>query len=98
MLEAYKDYWVRAIDFSGKTSREGYWYVILFNFVLSIVLGMILPENLQYVWSLVNLVPGTAVALRRLRSAGKNPLHYLWTFTIIGGFWVLYLLIQPDKD
>lgn len=98
MLEAYKDYWVRAIDFSGKTSRSGYWYVVLMNFLLSLVLGMVLPENLGYVWSLANMVPGVAVALRRLRSAGKNPLHYLWVLTGFGALWVLYLLVQPDQD
>lgn len=98
MLEAYQDYWVRAIDFSGKTSREGYWYVFLVNAVLSFVLGMILPDSLQYIWSLVNVVPAAAIGFRRIRSAGRNPFHYLWLLTIVGGLYVLYLLVQPDQD
>lgn len=46
MLEAYKDYWVRALDFSGKTSRSGYWYAFLVSFIVGVVLAFILPESI----------------------------------------------------
>ena len=46
MIDAYKKYWTRFADFSGRTSRRDYWLFVLMNIIVSIVLTMILSALL----------------------------------------------------
>ena len=75
--------------FSGRATRSEYWYVVLFGYLLAlliVLLGMMVdsPEliiGLSSVLSLILLVPGLAVCIRRHRkkwlvvSIGINTLY-----------------------
>ena len=43
-MKAFKEYWTRAFDFKGRTSRRDYWtaigFLILVSFVIGFVLGL----------------------------------------------------------
>ena len=39
MIEAYKNFWKNAFDFSNRTSRAGFWWVILCNVIISFIIG-----------------------------------------------------------
>ena len=80
-------------NFNGRARRSEYWYFWLFSFLVSIVctiltsiLGKVpvlgtLISIVTLVISLLLLVPGLAVAFRRLHDTGKS------------GWWILIALI-----
>jgi uncharacterized membrane protein YhaH (DUF805 family) len=63
-------------DFDGRASRSEYWYFFLFNVLISIAVGVVaalikLPI-LSTIYSLVMLLPGIAVAIRRMHDVDKS--------------------------
>jgi hypothetical protein len=41
-FEAYKSYWVNYVNFNDRTSRAGYWWVYLMNFIIETILSIVL--------------------------------------------------------
>ena len=88
-LEAIKKYAV----FSGRSRRKEYWYFVLFNIIVSIVLGWIdalLGTSSSYaagagllsgIYGLVVLIPSLAVTVRRLHDTDRS------------GWWILIALV-----
>lgn len=68
-------------DFSGRARRKEYWMFILFNAIISFVLGFIdglLGLNLlSYIYALVIFIPSLAVSVRRLHDIGRCGWWYL---------------------
>lgn len=66
------------VDFSGRARRSEYWYFVLFNVIVQAIAGVIdlhpsLPEDfLANLASLVVLLPGLGVAVRRMHDIGKS--------------------------
>lgn len=78
--------------FSGRAQRAEYWWFVLFNIIISIVLGVVdgatgtfSPESgvglLGGIYSLAVLLPGLGVSIRRLHDTGRT------------GWWLLIALI-----
>ena len=69
-------------QFSGRSRRSEYWYFILFNVIVSFVLGFAdvamgtMPDNgrgvLGSLYTLIVLVPSIAVGVRRMHDVGKS--------------------------
>lgn len=79
-------------DFTGRARRSEYWYFVLFNFIVSILIGLSLGViagllnvpalvYLAYLWSLAVFIPSLAVSVRRLHDIGRS------------GWWLLLSLI-----
>jgi len=72
-------------QFFGRARRSEFWYFALFNFIVSLGLGMIDAFTglgfLSSVYGLAVLVPSLAVGVRRLHDTGKS------------GWWILIGLI-----
>lgn len=74
-------------NFSGRTSRAGYWWFVLFTVILNIVVsGIVLGSPkfgtvLSYLVSAFLLLPGLGICVRRLHDIGKS------------GWWLLLSLI-----
>ena len=80
MIEAYKDYWKRYIDFKGKSNRLEFWTPVLvhiisifiialigaFSFIVGIFIVAAVLSALIGLFGLANIVPMAAVTLRRL--------------------------------
>lgn len=84
------DWWKKVVfenyaNFSGRARRKEYWYFVLFNVIISIVLGIIDgvagltigdPEKgrgiLGTISSLAFLIPSIAVGVRRMHDVGKS--------------------------
>lgn len=99
--------------FSGRARRAEYWYFVLFNAVVSIILSILGKaigvfnmtigtvgneiNILSIIYSLAVLVPGLAVAVRRLHDVGKSGWMVLINLIpLIGQIWILVLMIKDS--
>lgn len=94
------------VDFSGKATRTQFWMFALFNFIVSIVLGIICGIFLQeqttniisWIYSLALFLPSLGIAARRLRDGGFTPwLLLLLLIPILGWLILLILYCLPSK-
>ncbi|MCL2816984.1 MAG: DUF805 domain-containing protein [Clostridiales bacterium] len=98
-MTEYLNMWKNYKNFSGRTTVRGYWMATLFNFIISLSLGVIMGiivliipslkpslNFLTYLYSAALFVPGLALCIRRLRDAGKEWYDLLWVAapTIVG--------------
>ena len=92
-------------DFKGKISRKQYWFGVLtysIFLILASCVGMMINETAslvaQSLVSLIFLIPGLAICVRRLRDIGKNPWWILISLVpIIGALWLLFLMCKKGE-
>ena len=89
-------------NFNGRASRQEYWMFFLFNMIFAIVIigiDIILGLGFLYIiYSLVVMIPGMAVNIRRLHDIGKSGWMVLIVLIpCIGAFWLLYLMVQDSS-
>ena len=77
--EAVRNFFAQYATFSGRATRSEYWYMVLFNLLVSMVIsaigGLISPEVVSVIsgiYSLVIFIPGFAVVWRRLHDIGRS--------------------------
>ncbi len=83
--------------FNGRAGRSEYWMFFLINLVIAVVLyvigTLIHSQIIYYLYSLAVLIPGLAVAFRRLHDTGKSAWWILIALIpFIGGIWLIVLL------
>ena len=96
--------------FSGRARRSEYWYFALFNLIFGIVaiildnvLGIAMEGMGNYgplysLYSIVVLIPGLAVLVRRLHDVGKSGwMFFIALIPIIGAIWLLVLLATDSE-
>jgi len=99
-IEVLKKYAV----FSGRASRTEYWMFFLFNiiiaFVLAIIEGLIgSPGVVGLLYGLAVLIPGIAVAVRRLHDTDRTGWWLLIGFVPLVGLIVLIVfLVLPSME
>ena len=82
--EAIKSVFSKYATFSGRARRSEFWFFYLFNFLVSLVLGIIpVLSWVSGLWALAVLIPSLAVTVRRFHDIGKSGWWYL--FTLIPG-------------
>jgi len=89
-------------NFEGRARRREYWMFILFNSLFAIAtafLDVLLGLGFLYVlYALAMIIPGLAVAVRRLHDIGKSGWWLLIVLLpIIGSIWFL-VLVCTDSD
>ncbi len=95
--------------FGGRARRKEYWYFLLFNILIEMVLGGIdrvtgsfSPEAelglLGGLYSLAVLIPGIAVSVRRLHDIGKSGGWILIGLVPLVGGIVLLLFMGRDSQ
>lgn len=91
-MDAVKKCFQNYATFSGRARRAEYWYFMLFNMIVSGVLGLLgtmagkgsfstMLQGLASLYSLATFIPGLAVAWRRLHDIGRS-----------GGYWFFILI------
>lgn len=94
-------------NFSGRARRSEYWYFVLFNLIVGVVLGIIdaiLGENsllataISGVYSLAVLLPSLAVCWRRLHDIGKSGAWWLLVFVPLVGALILVIWFAKDTQ
>ena len=105
-LKVLKEY----TNFNGRARRQEYWMFALFNTIFSIVanvLDVVLGLNsfgsgesglIGLVYSLAVIVPGLAVAIRRLHDTGKSGWNLLWMLLPIAGWIYIIVLLVRESD
>lgn len=107
MFWAVKRCFSKYATFSGRASRSEFWYFVLFNFMINFVLfgtAVSMDEEgahkdveimfllfAMMLYSLLTMIPGLAVAVRRLHDIGKSGWNYLLAFVPIVGSIVLLI-------
>ena len=105
--EAIRSVFSNYSNFSGRARRSEYWYFCLFNIIVSMILSLLMKLtagsvmfNLfriaDVVYSLAVLIPGLAVAWRRLHDIGRSGAWYLLLLVPIVG--VIVLIVWFCKD
>lgn len=96
-------------DFSGRARRKEYWMFVLFNMIFAIVATIldnvlgIAMEGIGYgplygLYALAMLIPGLAVAVRRLHDVGKSGWMILIALIpLIGSIWLLVLMVTDSN-
>lgn len=87
-------------DFKGRATRSEYWFFVLFQIVVSMILSAIFgPDSVVVrVASAVFLVPGLAAAWRRLHDIGKSgAFWFLNLIPVVGNIIVLVFLCKPGE-
>ena len=88
--------------FTGRATRSEYWYFILFNMIIGIIL-MILDKIfgttglLNGIYSLAVLIPTLAVGARRLHDIGKSGWWQLLNLIPLIGPIVLFVWFVTDS-
>ena len=97
-LEVLKKY----ADFDGRAHRTEYWMFFLVNFIIAIVLNVLASQAsifsiLAVIYSLATLIPGIAVAIRRLHDTNRSGWWLLIAFVpLIGAIVLIVFFIQPS--
>ncbi|SLN72604.1 Inner membrane protein YhaI [Roseivivax jejudonensis] len=97
-VDAAREFFRRYLDFQGRSNRGEFWYWILDNLVLSIIAYAIGGDTLQSLWGLATLIPGIALAVRRLHDIGKSGWWVLlWLIPVIGWIILIYWYAQRPE-
>ncbi|RYJ43712.1 DUF805 domain-containing protein [Flavobacterium beibuense] len=85
-------------NFEGRARRSEYWYYTLMNILIILTLAILTMVSSIFtfvyaIYALGVIVPGLAVAVRRLHDINKSGWFILVGFIpFIGGIWLLVLL------
>lgn len=97
MVEAYKRFLRNYTNFSGRSTRSDYWYVVLANFLIGFVIGFIGgPPIIGMIYSLVVLIPGIAVFIRRMHDINKS--GWWWFISLVPLVGTIILLVFMCTD
>jgi uncharacterized membrane protein YhaH (DUF805 family) len=100
-LYCFKNY----ANFEGRARRSEYWYFVLCNVLVIIILAMLsgLSKSgygfifvIAYIFGM--LLPWIAVTVRRLHDSGKSGGYFFVRFIpLIGGIWSLVLMCTDSE-
>jgi len=91
-------------NFEGRARRSEYWYFVLFQVIICLVLFSLIfvTEYAVYLYglyALATLLPGIAVVVRRLHDIGKSGwFYFVALIPFIGAIWLLILLFQEGDN
>lgn len=96
LIEAFTSAWGRSFDYEGRSNRGDYWWFVLANLIVLLILLRI-SDVIYTTYSVATIVPGIPLAVRRLRDIGKPwPWIFLGLIPIIGTIWLIVLFCQPS--
>jgi uncharacterized membrane protein YhaH (DUF805 family) len=108
MIDYYLYCFQNYAKFDGRARRSEYWYFILCNVLVLIILAMLTSISdyigaiMIGVYLLAMIVPWIAVTVRRLHDSGKPGGYFFVRFIpLVGGIWSLVLMFaesQPGQN
>jgi uncharacterized membrane protein YhaH (DUF805 family) len=100
IVQAYARYWQKYAVFKGRASRSEFWWVILANAIIGIVLGAIFRGDARVVsllWDLATIVPSIALNARRLHDIDKSGWWQLIGLIPIVG-WIIVIVWFASRE
>lgn len=104
-VEAVKSVFSKYAKFSGRARRSEYWYFVLFEFIVGIVLGgvaLVIGESvataIESVWTLATFIPVLAVTWRRLHDIGKSGAWFFIGLIPLVGEIILLIWLCKDSE
>ncbi|MBR3902684.1 MAG: DUF805 domain-containing protein [Akkermansia sp.] len=97
----------RYTKFEGRASRSEFWYWVLSTFIIGFVIGFVgvltvgeeVTNVILNILQLALLLPGLAVAVRRLHDTGRSGWNLLWTFLpLIGAIILIIFYCQASRE
>ena len=88
------------VDFNGRAPRAEFWYFVLFNFIIALVVsGIGYAIGLDKLGSLYSLLlPALAVSVRRLQDTGKSGWFVLLgLIPLVGALILIYFYVQDSQ-
>ena len=99
MLNYYITCLKKYVDFSGRATRSEYWYFVLMNCLIGLVLSLFKIPALYLLYQLFVFIPSLAVIWRRMHDSNHSGCNFFWMFLpIIGWVIVLIFLVLPTKE
>ena len=102
-MDAVKTCFTKYADFSGRARRSEYWYFTLFDLLVSMVFNTLARATglgffsvIMSLFSIAILIPGLAVAWRRLHDIGKGGANYLFILIPLVG--AIMLIVWFAKE
>ena len=97
--------------FNGRANQSEFWYYNLFYFLIIIILTIADYSFFGYdpmdatsiaatssIFQILCFIPSLSVTIRRLHDVNKSGWNMLWSLTIVGIFYVLYLEMKKGND
>ena len=82
-------------QFTGRSRRQEYWYVVLFTFLVGVFFSLTGLSVLSSIASLVFFIPNLALQCRRLHDIGKSG-HWIWldiAASLVSVLLVIYMIM-----
>lgn len=106
IINCYKKFWKNYTYFSGRSRRSEYWFVVLMNVIINVVLSIlsiipyigVLFGALASLYSLAILIPSLALAVRRLHDIGKEWYNLFFILIPIAGPILLIVFYCQDSQ
>ena len=77
-INAYREFWVKATDFKGFSSRSDWWFVNLANLIITFFTLPIFLNTFGFnAYGIVCIIPQIAIDIRRIKDFGKD---WKWIF------------------
>lgn len=101
-IDAYISGWQRSFEYEGRSNRGDFWWFVLANLIVSVVLAILTNAVSQLMaiytlYSIAVIVPSIPLTVRRLRDAGKPwPWIFISLIPLIGPIWLIVLLAQAS--
>lgn len=83
-------------NFRGRARRKEYWYFVLFNIIISLLL-MVIPFA-PILWGLITIIPGLALIARRLHDTGRSAWWYFIILIPLIGSIILFVFFLIDSQ
>ena len=78
LINAYREFWVKATDFKGFSSRSDWWFVNLANLIITFFTIPIFVKTFGFnAYGIVCIIPQLAIDIRRIKDFGKD---WKWIF------------------
>lgn len=91
LIAAFKSCISKYATFSGRARRSEYWWFCLANFILGCI------PVVNYISGLALLLPGLAVAVRRLHDINKSGWWLLLALVPLVNLYLIYLYCQDSQ-
>ena len=98
MFDAYRRYWKNYFNVKGRLKRSSFWFALLFNLIITIILSLLLflsPNTpmtatlllITLIFVALNVVPTVTAMIRRIHDTGRHA--YLFIGYVIYAVFVI---------